>query len=63
MTAENQRKKGRSKRQISIRLHASKMKKVVLLIDFECPKVSVVVNAYRQYAMKFEARKECVPPQ
>ena len=35
-TARNPRKEGFSKRQISVKLHASRMKKKILLFDSEC---------------------------
>ena len=41
-TAQNQRKKGRSKCQVSIRLHASMMEQMMLLNDFGYPKISAI---------------------
>ena len=38
------RKKSRSKRQISVKLYSSRMKKIILFIDSECPQDSAIEN-------------------
>ena len=42
-TVTSYREKGRSECQISVRLHASRMKKNILLNDFEYPKDAAIV--------------------